>query len=161
MEKKKNYITPAGMKSLVDEQDNLLKIERPQILKVVTWAASLGDRSENADYQYAKRRLREIERRLRFLSKQIDSGVVIDPLDIKTIKIQFSSTVTVENDEGEIKVYSIVGTDETNSIKNWISWKSPISRSLLGKIKGDYVTVYTPSGEVEFRILKVEYLELV
>lgn len=160
MEKKKNYITPGGLKVLVDEQDQLLKVERPEILKVIAWAASLGDRSENADYQYAKRKLREIERRLRFLAKQIDNAVPVDPLQIKTDKVQFSATVTVENDESETKIYSIVGTDETDSTKNWISWKSPIARALLGKSEGDYVTVYTPNGEVELEILKVEYLEL-
>ncbi len=160
MEKKKNYITPQGLETLVNEQDQLLKVERPEILKVIAWAASLGDRSENADYQYAKRRLREIERRLRFLSKQIDNAVLVDPLKIKTDKVQFSATVTVENEDGEVKTYSIVGTDETDSKKNWISWKSPIARSLLGKSVGDYVTVYTPSGEVELEILEVKYLEL-
>ncbi len=153
----KNYITPTGLKRLFDEQEWLLKEERPRVTKVVTWAASLGDRSENADYQYGKKRLREIDRRLRFLAKRIDSAEEVDPKSIDSKKIQFGATVLIEDEEENKKKLSIVGIDETDTKKGYISWISPIAKALLGKEIGDDVTVQTPLGEVEYNIIKIEY----
>jgi transcription elongation factor GreB len=156
----KNYITPRGLKRLFVEQEYLLKVLRPETTKVVTWAASLGDRSENADYQYSKKKLREIDRRLRFLAKRIDCAVSVNPLDIKSEKVQFGATVTLENEEGTLKSFSIVGIDETDTQKKYISWLSPIGSALIGKEKGDDVLVRTPTGEVEYNISHIEYLEI-
>lgn len=155
-----NYITPKGFKKLVEEQEQLLKVERPEATRIVTWAASLGDRSENADYLYGKKKLREIDRRLRFLSKRIDTANVVDPISIKSVKVQFGATVLVEDEEGRQKTYCIVGEDETNTPKGLISWKSPIARGLLGKSVGDSVDIDTPVGEVELEILEIKYKEI-
>jgi transcription elongation factor GreB len=156
----KNYITPKGLKRLFDEQEYLIKILRPETTKVVTWAASLGDRSENADYQYSKKKLREIDRRLRFLAKRIDSAVSVDPLEIKGERVQFGATVTLKNEDGEEKSFSIVGIDETDTNKFYISWRSPIGSALIGKEKNDDVLVRTPLGEVEYSISRIEYKEI-
>ena len=153
----KNYITPKGLKRLFDEQEYLLKVERPNVTKVVTWAASLGDRSENADYQYGKKRLREIDRRLRFLAKRIDGAEEIDPESIASDKVQFGATVEIEGEEDQSRTYRIVGIDETDTKKGYISWKSPIGKALIGKSVDDDVTVQTPLGKVEYCITKIEY----
>lgn len=155
-----NYITPKGYKKLVDEQEYLLKVERPEATKVVTWAASLGDRSENADYIYGKKKLREIDRRLRFLAKRINAANVVDPSQIKSSKVQFSATVIVLDEDGRRKKYAIVGEDETNTKEGLISWKSPIAKGLLGKSIGESVEVETPSGEIELEIIEIEYKEI-
>lgn len=155
--KEKNYITPKGLKRLQDEYDFFKKVERPKVCDVVSWAASLGDRSENADYQYGKKRLREIDRRMRFLAKRIDCAVVINPVDQKANKIQFGATVLIEDEDGNEKKVSIVGVDETNAQEGKISWKSPLGGSLLGKIEGDTVLVKAPGGEKEFEILSFSY----
>jgi len=160
MSKEINYITPLGFKRLQDEHQHLTKVERPETVKVVTWAASLGDRSENADYQYGKKRLREIDRRLRFLSKRIDIAQIVDPETVTAQKIQFGATVYLEDEEGEEKVFSIVGTDEIDTKKGLISWKSPIGKSLIGKAEEDEVIVKTPKGDSEYVILKVEYRKI-
>lgn len=158
--KEKNYITPGGMKRLQDEYNYLKKIERPKVCDVVAWAASLGDRSENADYQYGKKRLREIDRRMRFLAKRIDIAVVIDPVTVKAQKIQFGATVVLEDEEGNERSFSIVGVDETDSPKGKISWKSPIGSSLLGKEEGDSVLVKAPGGEKEYEVISFCYREI-
>ena len=137
-----------------------MKIERPKTTEVVKWAASLGDRSENADYKYGKKKLREIDKRLRFLSKRIDESVVIDPVKSENSKIQFGATVEVEDEEGELKTFVIVGADEINPKRGLISWKSPIGKSLIGKEEGDEIQVRTPSGNKEYFINTVEYLEI-
>lgn len=160
MSSQKNYITPLGLQKLLDEQEHLLKIERPEVTKVVTWAASLGDRSENADYQYGKKRLREIDKRLRFLAKRIDAAEAVDPEKIDTDKVQFGATVLLEDEEGTKKSFSIVGIDETDTKKSYISWRSPIGSALIGKEEGDEVIVRTPVGEVEYSILKIEYKKI-
>ena len=157
--KDKNYITPLGYQTLVDERDQLSKIERPEVVKVVSWAASLGDRSENADYQYGKKKLREIDRRLRFLNSRINTAEIIDPSKIKSEKIQFGAFVSLENEEGEIKNIQIVGVDETNTNAGKISWKSPLGKSLLGKVSGDEVETRTPGGVVLYTILDIKYWE--
>lgn len=155
-----NYITPLGFKRLQDEHEHLSRVERPETVKVVTWAASLGDRSENADYQYGKKRLREIDRRLRFLSKRIDAAQIVDPEKVETDKVQFGATVRLEDEEGEIKVFSIVGTDEIDTQKGLISWKSPIGKGLIGKEEGDEVVIRTPKGDSDYTILEVEYKKI-
>jgi transcription elongation factor GreB len=159
MTEKKNYITPWGLNRLTTERTHLLKVERPEMTKTVAWAASLGDRSENADYKYGKKRLREIDRRLRFLGKRIEASVVVDPKLIKADKVQFSATVIVENEEGEEKTYYIIGEDEIDVEKGFISWKSPIGKSLLGKSIGDEVIIRIPKGELELEIIDVKYIE--
>ena len=156
----KNYITPGGFKRLQDEFTFLKMEERPRVTKVVSWAASLGDRSENADYQYGKKRLREIDRRLRFLGKRIEEAEVVDPTEQKNSKIMFGATVEVEDLDGNILTYQIVGEDEIESKKGRISWKSPIGKTLLGKEEGDVVNVKTPNGIRELEIIKVEYKQI-
>lgn len=155
--KKNNYITELGLKRLIDEQDFLLKIERPEVTSVVQWAASLGDRSENADYQYGKRRLREIDRRLRFLSKRIEDALVISTTEAKSDKIQFGATVHLQDEFTVKKSYSIVGVDEIDIKRNLISWKSPIAAALIGKTAGEVVEIRTPEKSYEIEILKIEY----
>lgn len=156
----KNYITPKGLARLCDERDFLLKIERPRVTKIVSWAASLGDRSENADYQYGKRRLREIDRRLRFLGTRIESAVVVDPLQIKSEKVQFGARVEILGGEDEKRVFTIVGVDEIDTKRGLISWKSPIASALLGREVGDEVKVRTPAGDEFFEIENIEYLAI-
>lgn len=154
---KKNYITPIGHKKLLDELNHLLKVERPEITKLVQWAASNGDRSENADYLYGKKRLREIDRRLRFLNQRLEDAVVIDPESIKTQKVQFGATVILSDENGQNKTYSIVGIDEVNTSKGHISWQSPIGKALLGKEEADEVQVRTPIGDVSYEIVSIIY----
>jgi transcription elongation factor GreB len=153
----KNYITPRGADALKAELKHLLYTERPDLVKVVAWAASNGDRSENADYIYGKRRLREIDRRMRFLQKRLDASVIVDPKEQRGDKVLFGATVTVENDQGKSKTYQIVGVDETNPAEGLISWISPLGKALLQAELGEVVTLQTPTGDVELEIKKVEY----
>jgi transcription elongation factor GreB len=157
---KKNYITPQGHKRLLDELNHLLKVERPEVTKLVQWAASNGDRSENADYLYGKRRLREIDRRLRFLNSRLEAAQIIDPTLNKSSVIQFGATILASNEEGEEKKFTIVGVDEVDTGKGRISWQSPIGRAFLGKSEGDEVTIKVPMGEVIYEILEVSYLKI-
>jgi len=159
-EKTKNYITPKGFKTLQDELNQLMRIERPEVTKTVAWAASNGDRSENADYIYGKKRLREIDKRVRFLTSRIDQAHVIDPSTIQAFKIQFGASVEIEDEEGELKAISIVGVDEINTAKGHISWRSPIGSSLIGKEVGDTIEVLTPRGAKVFEIISVVYTEI-
>ncbi len=157
MNKTKNYISPEGYQRLLAERDQLVKVERPEITKVVAWAASLGDRSENADYQYGKKRMREIDRRIAFLNKRIAAALVVDPQQIKSDKVQFGATVTVSDEAGSEKIFTIVGEDESSPKNGLISWRSPIGHSLLGKSVGDVITVRAPNGEHEMEIISIEY----
>ena len=152
-----NYITPQGLKNIQTELNELLYIERPQIVKTVAWAASLGDRSENADYIYGKRRLREIDRRILFLQKRLDNIEVIAARDVKSDKISFSATVTIEDEAGTRTTYQIVGVDELDPKNGRISWQSPLARALLGKKAGDSVVVKKPKGDEEVCVIKIEY----
>ncbi len=154
---KNNYITPCGHKKLVDELEQLLRVERPEVTKLVQWAASNGDRSENADYLYGKKRLREIDRRVRFLTQRLDAAVIVDPAKIHSPKVQFGATLEVTDEDGQTRKYSIVGVDEVDTAKGRISWQSPIGRSLIGKTVGDEVLVKIPSGEVTLEIVKISY----
>ena len=154
---KNNYITPRGHQKLLDELEHLLRVERPEVTKLVQWAASNGDRSENADYLYGKKRLREIDRRVRFLTQRLDAALVVDPVSIKSTKVQFGATLEVLDEEGNIKIYSIVGVDEVDTAKGRISWQSPIGKSLIGRKEGDEVLVKIPAGEVTLEIVKITY----
>jgi transcription elongation factor GreB len=154
---KNNYISPAGHKKLQTELEHLLRVERPEVTKLVQWAASNGDRSENADYLYGKRRLREIDRRVRFLTQRLDAALIVDPGQIKSVKVQFGATVEVVDEEGSTKRFTIVGIDEVNTAKGHISWQSPIGRSLIGKEAGDEVLVKVPAGEISYEIVSVQY----
>lgn len=157
MDNNKNYITPEGLAKLRDEYQALMHGERPKIVEIVQWAASNGDRSENADYQYGKKRLREIDRRVHFLTKRIEDAEVVDPKLMKGDKVLFSATVTLVNEDGEELTYQIVGEDEFDPKAGKISWKSPVARALLGKKLGDEVKLIKPSGEVFVTIENVEY----
>ena len=153
----KNYTTPKGAKALQNEFDQLAKVERPKIVDVVSWAAGNGDRSENADYLYGKRRLREIDKRLRYLTKRIDNMVVIDPQSQVSDRVLFGATVTTLDEDGKEVRYSIVGIDETEPARGKLSWVSPIGKALLQAREGDAVTIRTPRGERELEITKIEY----
>ena len=154
----KNYITPAGFKRLKDEALHLLDKERPELVKVIHWAASNGDRSENADYIYGKRRLREIDRRIRFLTKRLDAAVVVDPAAREdTDQVFFGATVTLVPEDGVEKTYSIVGIDEADVSRRRISWISPLAKALIKAREGDTVTVRTPGGEESLEIVGIEY----
>lgn len=161
MEKEKNYISPRGFQRLQDELHQLSRLERPEVTKTVAWAASNGDRSENADYIYGKKRLREIDRRVRFLASRIDKAIVVDPSKTKSEKVQFGATVTIEDvDDGVLKTISIVGVDEINTEKNQISWRSPLGSSLIGKEVGDTILIRIPIGTKTYEIINIVYVEI-
>lgn len=157
---KNNYISPKGHQKLVDELEDLMKRERPEVTKLVQWAASNGDRSENADYLYGKKRLREIDRRIRFLTQRLDKAVIVDPTKIKSDKIQFGATVEVADENGNLRKFTIVGVDEVDTAKNRISWQSPIGRALIGKEEGDEVIIRAPAGEMSYEVQSITYLEI-
>ena len=154
----RNYITPAGLQRLRAELKFLLTRERPAVTEVVAWAAGNGDRSENADYHYGKKRLREIDRRIHYLTKRLDSAELVDPKQQKGDKIFFGATVELEDEAGARSTFVIVGEDEIDSSSGRISWRSPVGRALLGKRPGDVVTVRRPAGEIELEILAVRYV---
>lgn len=158
--KEKNYITPKGLLKLQEELHLLARVERPEVTKTVAWAAGNGDRSENADYIYGKKRLREIDRRVRFLTHRIDLAVIVDPASIISKKVQFGARVRIDDDEGNSKWVSIVGVDEINTALGFISWRSPIGSSLIGKEVGDTIEVRTPKGVITFEILDIIYREI-
>jgi transcription elongation factor GreB len=152
-----NYITPAGFKRLVDELQRLRTIDRPKVVQEVSDAAAQGDRSENAEYIYGKRKLREIDRRMRWLGQRIDAAVVVDPKEQRGPKIFFGATVTLEDEDGNEEEYQLVGEDEIEPSHRRISWRSPIGRALLGKKSDDEVRVTTPAGGKTFVVGKVKY----
>ena len=157
----KNYITPSGLQRLLDERRFLLTRERRAVTAVVAWAAGNGDRSENADYQYGKRRLREIDRRIRFLTKRIDAAQVVDPAAPRSgraaTQVFFGATVRYANAAGTERVVSIVGVDEVDLDRNYISWMSPLARALMKSGPGDTVILHAPGTTEELRILEVRY----
>ncbi len=157
----KNYITPAGLQRLKDEHRFLLLKERPAVTQVVQWAASNGDRSENADYQYGKRRLRQIDSRIRFLSKRIDAAEVVDPAAprgaLAAKRVFFGATVTYENGDGDERIVRIVGQDEVDVHRNYISWVSPLAKALMKAAAGDKVILRAPGGTEQLEILDVTY----
>lgn len=154
---RKNYITPGGAEKLRSELKHLLNEERPELVKVIQWAASNGDRSENADYIYGKRRLREMDRRIRFLSKRLEIAEIIDPEQQKSEKVLFGATVVIQDENGSNRRFVIVGVDETNVKEGRISWVSPVGKALLQSQVGDTVTIHTPKGEEDWEIIQIEY----
>jgi transcription elongation factor GreB len=157
MDHSKNYITPEGLERLRSEYHELMHVERPKVVEVVTWAAGNGDRSENADYQYGKKRLREIDKRVRFLIKRIEAAEVVDPKLLKASTVLFGATVTILNEEEQEQTYQIVGEDEFDIKLRRVSWKSPIARALLGKKIGDEVVIQKPAGEEHVTIENILY----
>jgi transcription elongation factor GreB len=156
----KNYITPAGYQSLKDELLRLIDVDRPEVVRIVSWAASNGDRSENGDYIYGKRRLREIDRRIRFLTKRLDAAEVVNPgTHHGNDQIFFGATVTYENQSGEQHTVTIVGIDEMDPLNGKISWISPVARALTKAREGDSVVLRTPGGVEELTVLEVSYPE--
>lgn len=154
----KNYITPQGYQRIREELLQLIDTERPEVVKIVHWAASNGDRSENGDYIYGKRRLREIDRRIRFLTKRLDLAEVVDPsVHHGSDQVFFGATVSYQNSAGIEQTVTIVGIDELDPLKGKISWVSPVARALTKAREGDVVTLLTPAGEDELEILRVTY----
>src|SRR4051794_9950868 len=157
----RNYITPGGLQRLKDEHRFLLNRERPAVVEVVAWAASNGDRSENADYQYGKRRLRQIDGRIRFLAKRIEAAEVVDPEAPRAGQAKarafFGATVRFENAAGTERVVSIVGVDEIDLDRNHISWMSPLARALMKSAEGDSVILQAPGGTENLSVLEVRY----
>ena len=157
----KNYMTPHGWRRMRDELAHLVKVDRPEVTNVVSWAARNGDRSENADYQYGKKRLREIDRRIRYLTKRLENAEVVDPATREeTDQVFFAATVTYANAKGEETTVRIVGLDETDLGQGYISWISPVARALIKARDGDTVSLVTPGGREELEILEVRYEEI-
>jgi transcription elongation factor GreB len=160
----KNYVTPNGLRLLRDELDGLRRVERPKVVEVVAWAAGNGDRSENGDYIYGKKRLREIDRRLRFLIKRIESAEVVDPARQKNLdRVFFGATVTYVDADGglddEESTLRIVGIDEASAARGEVSWVSPIARALMKAEEGDVVALRTPNGAKRIEVVKIAYEE--
>jgi len=154
----KNYITPVGYQRMKDELDQLWKEERPVLVQTITWAASNGDRSENGDYIYGKKRLREIDRRIRFLSKRLENAAVVDPVQRGSCdQVFFGATVTVCRRDGAEHTYSIVGVDEADAGRGLISWVSPLARALLKARADDVVMLHLPEGVEELEVVEVAY----
>jgi transcription elongation factor GreB len=160
----RNYMTPGGFARLKGELDHLVGVERPQLVATVSWAAGNGDRSENGDYIYGKKRLREVDRRIRFLVRRLDRAEVVDPSaragDDDEDRIYFGATVDVVNAKGEARTISIVGVDEIDTARGYISWVSPMARALIKAREGDSVTLQTPGGTEELEIAAVRYVPL-
>jgi transcription elongation factor GreB len=159
-EEVKNYITPGGHRRLQEELTRLWKVERPEMVTTVAWAASNGDRSENGDYIYGKKRLREIDRRIRFLSKRLDEAVVVDNAGKTAERVHFGATVTVEDATGEEREVTIVGVDELDPANGRVSWRSPLAKALLRAKVGDTVTVRAPRGPERLEVLAIRYDDL-
>jgi transcription elongation factor GreB len=156
----KNYITPGGYRRLQEELARLWKVERPPVVATVAWAASNGDRSENADYIYGKRKLREIDRRIRFLSKTLDKATVVDNAGKAHDRVRFGATVTILNEAGEEREVTIVGVDELDSGDARVSWRSPLARALLTARVGDTVTLRAPRGAERLEVVALRYDDL-
>lgn len=155
----RNYMTRAGFARLKAELDNLLRVERPEVVQVVSWAASNGDRSENGDYIYGKRRLREIDRRIRFLIKRLEGATVVDPAEQENVEqVFFGATVRVADADGKEDEFQIVGVDEADASSGRISWISPLARALMKAREGDTVRFASPGGMRELDILEIRYV---
>ena len=157
----KNYMTPHGWRRMRDELTWLVKTERPNVTSVVSWAAKLGDRSENADYQYGKKRLREIDRRIRYLTKRLEAGEIVDPGTREdTDQVFFGATVTYVTSEGGQQTVRIVGIDEMDPSRGYVSWISPVARALIKAREGDRVNLKTPAGDQALEIIEVRYEDI-
>ncbi len=156
-----NYLTPSGWQALKDELYQLVNKERPQIVQVVNWAAGNGDRSENGDYLYGKRRMREIDRRIRFLTKRLEAAQVVDPENREASdQVFFGATVVILRGDGSEQTVRIVGVDEIDTARNKISWISPLARALIKAREGDEVVFHGPQGREEIEILSVAYVKI-
>jgi transcription elongation factor GreB len=154
----RNYMTPAGHKRLLDEAERLLKVERPKVVREVADAAAQGDRSENAEYIYGKKRLREIDSRLRFLDQRLKHAQIIDPSSLTGDKVAFGAIVTLEDEDGKSKTWQLVGEDESEPSEGRISYKSPLGRAMMHKREGDAFNFKRPDGrEVEFTVVSVKF----
>ena len=157
----KNYLTPAGWRRMRDELQWLVNDERPEVTQIVSWAAKNGDRSENGDYIYGKKRLREIDRRIRYLTKRLEAAEVVDPATREeTDQVFFGATVTYATTSGDERTVRIVGIDEMDPARHYVSWISPIARALIKAREGDSVVLRTPVGDEELEILEVRYEEI-
>jgi transcription elongation factor GreB len=155
----KNYITPAGHARIKAELLDLIDVQRPEVVRIVSWAASNGDRSENGDYIYGKRRLREIDRRIRFLTRRLDSAEVVDPLrQVGLDQVFFGATVTYLRNGSSEETVTIVGIDEVDPASGKVSWISPVAKALIKAREGDVVSLRTPGGVDELEVLEVRYL---
>lgn len=154
----KNYMTPQGAAQLTAELDQLLRVERPKTVDEVAVAAAHGDRSENAEYKYGKLRLKEIDRRIRFLQKRLDSAVVVKPSEQSGDVVFFGATVDIEDEDGDRKSYQLVGEDESAPKEGRVSWRSPIGKALLKRKVGDFVTIRRPRGAIEVEVLAIRYI---
>ncbi len=156
----KNYMTPFGEQKLKSELEQLLTKERPKLVETIAWAASNGDRSENADYIYGKRRLREIDKRVRFLHKRLEIAEIVDPEKQKADRVLFGASVLVRDENSNEQIYKIVGVDESDAKNFCVSWNSPFGKALLQAKVGDAVTVKMPKGEEELEVLRIEYKKI-
>lgn len=157
-EPRPRFITPGGLARLREEYDALFAVERPKVVEIVSWAASLGDRSENADYQYGKRRLREIDRRLAHLSRVMKAAKVVDPAaQPDRAQVRFGATVELADEEDARRIVTIVGDDEADASAGRIGWSSPIARALVGSRVGEERTVRLPSGEKSYEVFAIHY----
>jgi transcription elongation factor GreB len=152
-----NYLTPAGAKQLADELQRLIQIERPKVVREVAEAAAQGDRSENAEYIYGKKRLREIDRRLQFITRRLDSAVVVRPEELGGDVVRFGAVVEIQDEAGERKTYYLVGPDESDPAKGKLSFQSPMGQALMKRRVGDVVVVKRPAGEIEIEIVALRY----
>jgi transcription elongation factor GreB len=152
-----NYLTPSGHKQLADELQRLMSVERPKVVRDVAEAAAQGDRSENAEYIYGKKRLREIDRRVQFLTKRLDSAVVVRPEQLGGDVVRFGAVVGVRDEDGLVKAYMLVGPDESDPAKGKLSFQSPLGQALMKRRVGDVVTVKRPAGEIELEIVSLSY----
>lgn len=152
-----NYLTPAGAEKLQEELKQLARVERPKVVQEVADAAAQGDRSENAEYIYGKKRLREIDRRIRFLTRRLDQAVIVQPGAVQHQEVRFGATVDVVDEEGTLKTFTLVGPDESEPEKGWLSYKSPIGRALMKKRVGDFVTVKRPAGDWDLEVTNIRY----
>ncbi len=151
------FITPQGFARLRSEYDELFGVERPKIVEVISWAASLGDRSENADYLYGKKRLREIDRRLAHLARAMKAAKVVDPASQATDQVRFGATVELADEDDNRRVLTIVGDDETDATAGMIGWNAPFARALIGAKVGDERTVRLPNGEKSYEVITIAY----
>ena len=157
----RNYITPGGYARIKTELDYLLRTDRPQVVEAVHWAALNGDRSENGDYIYGKRRLREIDRRIRFLTKRLDLAEVVDPARQEHAEqVFFGATITLRDEQDQEQSYQIVGVDETDFARGRISWISPLARAVLKAREGDLVRFQSPAGWREIEVVTIEYVDI-
>jgi len=153
----RNYMTPEGFRRMREELDQLARGERPKVVETVAWAAGNGDRSENGDYLYGKKKLRETDRRIRFVQRRLDAAEIVECEKNDTDQVRFGAWVKLKNEEGSTRVYRIVGIDETDPKSGAISWISPMAKALLQARAGDAVSVRMPKGEEELEILEVWY----